>query len=157
MGCHILLQGIVPTHGSNPGLPHCRQMLYRLSLQSILKEISPEISLEEMMLKLKLLYFGHLMRTVDSLEKTLSGWSQNSFPGPASVCMICLHTSLVSSAVKKLALFQLRGIFTLPKLAVFSLAFRLCTVWAFLLGTISLFPALSTLSPTMLANFKSSF
>ena len=39
--------------------------------QSILKEISPEISLEEMMLKLKLQYFGHLMQRVDSLEKTL--------------------------------------------------------------------------------------
>ena len=41
------------------------------SHQSILKEISPEISLEGMMLKLKLQYFGHLMRRVDSLEKTL--------------------------------------------------------------------------------------
>ena len=39
--------------------------------QSILKEISPGCSLEGMMLKLKLLYFGHLMRRVDSLEKTL--------------------------------------------------------------------------------------
>ena len=39
--------------------------------QSILKEISPGISLEGMMLKLKLQYFGHLMRRVDSLEKTL--------------------------------------------------------------------------------------
>ena len=39
--------------------------------QSILKEISPGISLEGMMLKLKLQYFGHLMRSVDSLEKTL--------------------------------------------------------------------------------------
>ena len=39
--------------------------------QSILKKISPVISLEGMMLKLKLQYFGHLMRTVDSLEKTL--------------------------------------------------------------------------------------
>ena len=38
---------------------------------AILKEISPEISLEGMMLKLKLQYFGHLMRRVDSLEKTL--------------------------------------------------------------------------------------
>ena len=43
----------------------------RSSNQSILKEISPGISLEEMMLKLKLQYFGHLMRRVDSLEKTL--------------------------------------------------------------------------------------
>ena len=43
----------------------------RKSNQSILKEISPGISLEEMMLKLKLQYFGHLMRRVDSLEKTL--------------------------------------------------------------------------------------
>ena len=41
------------------------------SNQSIMKEISPGISLEEMMLKLKLQYFGHLMRRVDSLEKTL--------------------------------------------------------------------------------------
>ena len=39
--------------------------------QSILKEISPGISLEGMMLKLELQYFGHLMRRVDSLEKTL--------------------------------------------------------------------------------------
>ena len=43
----------------------------RRSNQSILKEISPGISLEGMMLKLKLWYFGHLMRRVDSLEKTL--------------------------------------------------------------------------------------
>ena len=42
----------------------------RRSNQSILKEISPGISLEGMMLKLKLQYFGHLMRSVDSLEKT---------------------------------------------------------------------------------------
>ena len=43
----------------------------RRSNHSILKEISPGISLEGMMLKLKLHYFGHLMRRVDSLEKTL--------------------------------------------------------------------------------------
>ena len=43
----------------------------RRSNQSILKEINPEISLEAMTLKLKLLYFGHLMRRVCSLEKTL--------------------------------------------------------------------------------------
>ena len=43
----------------------------RRSNQSILKEISPGISLEEMTLKLKLQYFGHLMRRVDSLERTL--------------------------------------------------------------------------------------
>ena len=41
------------------------------SNQSILKEISPGISLEGLMLKLKVQYFGHLMRRVDSLEKTL--------------------------------------------------------------------------------------
>ena len=39
--------------------------------QSILKEISPEYSLEELMLKLQLLYFGHLTQKADSLEKTL--------------------------------------------------------------------------------------
>ena len=43
----------------------------RRSNQSILKEISPECSLEGLMLKLKLQYFGHLMRRTDSLEKTL--------------------------------------------------------------------------------------
>ena len=43
----------------------------RRSNQSILKEISPECSLEGLMLKLKLQYFGHLMQRVDSLEKTL--------------------------------------------------------------------------------------
>ena len=43
----------------------------RRSNQSVLKEISPGISLEGMMLKLKLQYFGHLMRRFDSLEKTL--------------------------------------------------------------------------------------
>ena len=50
----------------------------RTSNQSILKEINPGISLEGMMLKLKLQSFGHLMRTVDSLEKTDAGrdWGQ---------------------------------------------------------------------------------
>ena len=50
----------------------------RRSNQSILKEISPGISLEGMMLKLKLQYFGYLMRRVDSLEKTAAGrdWGQ---------------------------------------------------------------------------------
>ena len=50
----------------------------RRSNQSILKEISPGISLEGMTLKLKLQYFGHLMRRVDSLEKTDAGrdWGQ---------------------------------------------------------------------------------
>ena len=43
----------------------------RRSIQSILMEISPGISLEGMMLRLKLQYFGHLMQSVDSLEKTL--------------------------------------------------------------------------------------
>ena len=47
------------------------QRLARRSNQSILKEINPGISLEGMMLKLKLQYFGHLMQRVDSLEKTL--------------------------------------------------------------------------------------
>ena len=51
----------------------------RRSNQSILKEISPGCSLEELMLKLKLQYFGHLIRGADSLEKTLmlgkiEGW-----------------------------------------------------------------------------------
>ena len=51
----------------------------RRSNQSILKEISPGISLEGMILKLKLQYFGHLMQRVDSLEKTLmlgGNWGQ---------------------------------------------------------------------------------
>ena len=57
--------------------PWCWRRLSRLpwtarrSHQSILNEVSPEYSLEGLMLKLKLQYFGHLMRTADSLEKTL--------------------------------------------------------------------------------------
>ena len=43
----------------------------RRSNQSVLREVSPEYSLEGLMLKLKLQYFGHLMRRADSLEKTL--------------------------------------------------------------------------------------
>ena len=46
-------------------------LIARRSNQSILKEVSPGCSLEGMMLKLKLQYFGHLMRRLDSLEKTL--------------------------------------------------------------------------------------
>ena len=50
----------------------------RRSNQSILKKIGPDYSLKELMLKLKLQYFGHLMRRVDSLEKTDAGrdWGQ---------------------------------------------------------------------------------
>ena len=50
----------------------------KISNQSILKETSPECSLEGLMLKLKLQYFGHFMRRVDSLEKTNAGrdWGQ---------------------------------------------------------------------------------
>ena len=53
--------------GENLGVPFTA----RRSNQSILKEISPEYSLERLMLKLKLQYFGHLMQRTDSLEKTL--------------------------------------------------------------------------------------
>ena len=58
------------------GLMYCRRLLRvpwtaKRSSQSILKEISPEYSLEGLMLKLKLQYFGHLMRRTNSLEKTL--------------------------------------------------------------------------------------
>ena len=55
----------------------CWRILLRVTLtvrrsnQSILKEISPEYSLERLMLKLKLQYFGHVMQRIDSLEKTL--------------------------------------------------------------------------------------
>ena len=48
----------------------------RRSNQSMLKEISPEYSLEGLILKLKLQYFGHLIWTVDSFEKTLKGWER---------------------------------------------------------------------------------
>ena len=65
-------------HEGVPGRRHsCRRRLLRVpwtarrSNQSILKEIGPGYSLEGLMLKLKLQYFGHLMQRVDSLEKTL--------------------------------------------------------------------------------------
>ena len=53
------------------GEDSCESWTARTSNQSILKEISPECSLEGLMLKLKLQYFGHLMRRADSFEKTL--------------------------------------------------------------------------------------
>ena len=55
----------------NCGVEDARVPWTARSNQSMLKEISPEYSLEGLMLKLKLHYFGHLMRRVDSLEKTL--------------------------------------------------------------------------------------
>ena len=82
--CHIF-QKIY--HYMNYILPYLKWLsLKRKSNQSILKEISPGCSLEGQMLKLKLQYFGHLVRRVDSLEKTLmlggiggrrrSGWQR---------------------------------------------------------------------------------
>ena len=82
MGFHFLPStGNFPDQGSNPSLalqadslptePFLKHWTTRRSNQSILKEISPEYSLEGLMLKLKLQYFGHLMRKTDSLEKTL--------------------------------------------------------------------------------------
>ena len=67
----------------------------RRSNQSILKEISPGVSLEGMMLKLKLQYFGHLMRRVDSLEKTDAGrdWGQEE-KGPTEDEMAGWHHQL---------------------------------------------------------------
>ena len=58
--------------------PWSHKELDTIEATSILKELSPGISLEGMMLKLKLQYFGHLMRRVDSLEKTDPGrdWGQ---------------------------------------------------------------------------------
>ena len=60
----------------------------RRSNQSILKEISPGYSLEGLMLKLKLLYFGHLMRRVDSLEKTLTGIFLNWCNSPCNTSVL---------------------------------------------------------------------
>ena len=52
-------------------ITHIEPDILEFEVKSILKEISPGISLEGMMLKLKVQYFGHLMQSVDSLEKTL--------------------------------------------------------------------------------------
>ena len=67
----------------------------RRSTQSVLKEISPGISLEGMMLKLKLQYFGHLMRRVDSLEKTLmlGGIGGKRSRGPAAALSHCVESA----------------------------------------------------------------
>ena len=67
----------------------------RRSNQSILKEINPGISLEGMMLKLKLQYFGHLMRRVDSLEESDVGrdWGQEE-KGPTEDEMAGWHHQL---------------------------------------------------------------
>ena len=73
--CYLLFDHFQFTLIHGPNIPGRRLLRVpwtaRRSNQSILKEISPGISLEGMMLKLKLQYFGHLMWRVDSLEKTL--------------------------------------------------------------------------------------
>ena len=66
----------------------------RRSNQSILKEISPEYSLEELMLKLKLQYFGHLMRRTNSLEKTLMFGKIESRKGTTDNEMVGWHHQL---------------------------------------------------------------
>ena len=73
MGSLSLLQRVFPTQESNWGLLHCRWILYQRSYHGspILRDINPEYSLEGLMLKLKLQYFGHLMQRANSLEKTL--------------------------------------------------------------------------------------
>ena len=76
-GCEIWMVKKAEHRGTDAFELWCWRRLLRVpwtarrSNQSILKEISPGISLEGMMLKLKIQYFGHLMRRVDSLEKTL--------------------------------------------------------------------------------------
>ena len=75
----------------------------RRSNQSILKEINPEYSLEGLMLKLKLQYFGHLMRSADSLEKTLSAgkdWGQKE-KGTSEDEMIGWHHWLIQHEFEK--------------------------------------------------------
>ena len=66
-----LHRGTVQTSAGSRAAISVLYMTARRSNQSILKESSPEYSLEGLMLKLKLRYFGHLMRSTDSLEKTL--------------------------------------------------------------------------------------
>ena len=74
------------------------------SNQSILKEINPGISLEGMMLKLKLQYFGHLMRRVDSLEKTLmlGGIGGRRRRGPQRMRWLDGITNLIDMSLSEL-------------------------------------------------------
>ena len=76
----------------------------RRSNQSILKEISPGCSLEGMMLKLKLQYFGHLMRRVDSLEKTrmLGGTGGRKRRGRQRMRRLVGITNLMDMSLSKL-------------------------------------------------------
>ena len=79
----------------------------RRSNQSILKEISPEYSLERLMLKLKLQYFGHLMRRTDSLENTLilgkiAGWRRRGRRGRQRMRWLAGITNSMEMSLSKL-------------------------------------------------------
>ena len=83
----------------------------RRSNQSILKEISPGISLEGMMLQLKLQYFGHLMRRVDSLEKTLmvGGIGGRRKRGPQRMRWLDSITDLIDVSLSELQELVMEG------------------------------------------------
>ena len=75
----------------------------RRSSQSILKEMSPEYSLERLMLKLKLQYFGHLMRRTDSFEKTLMlGKTEGSRRGQQKMRWLDGITDLMDMSLSEL-------------------------------------------------------
>ena len=92
---------------------YCRRRLLRVpwtarrSNQSILKEISPEHSLEGLMLKLKLQYFGHLLLRANSLEKTLMLWKMEGKKGRGQQRIRWLHGITVSTDMNLRKLWEI--------------------------------------------------
>ena len=96
VGCHAHLQGIFPTQGSNPGLPHCRQILYQLSHQGSLKRY-----VQVCLIKMAQKTFDYLS-TVEWLGTSLMvQWLRLHIPNAGDMCSILAPVSKIPYATQQ--------------------------------------------------------